>query len=218
MAQVVKHAVTPPAAANKMLAALAKVYPDAHCSLTFKTPFQLLIATILSAQCTDERVNKVTPTLFKKYPDASSMSQAPLSDLEDLIRSTGFFKNKARSLQETSRALVEKHGGKVPRTMEELVLLRGIGRKTANVVLGNAYGIAEGIAVDTHVGRLSRRMGITKEHDPVKVERTLMEIVPQKNWNLVTHWLIDHGRAVCDARKPDCSHCPIRKSCPKILK
>lgn len=194
---------------------LKEAYEGAECSLTFETPFQLLCATILSAQCTDERVNMVTPALFKRFPDAKAMAKAPLAEVEKLVQSTGFYKNKALSLVETGKALTERHGGEVPRTMEELTALRGVGRKTANVVLGNAYGIP-GLVVDTHVGRLTRRLGFTAKTDPVDVEREMMELVPREDWTLFAHLLINHGRARCMARKPDCAHCELAGLCPKI--
>ncbi len=199
-----------------VLTCLKKTYPDAHCVLGHQNPFQLLCATILSAQCTDERVNKVTPALFKKYPGAAAFSKASLKDVEELVKSTGFYKNKARSIVECAKAIVEKYGGQIPKTLEELTSLRGVGRKTANVVLGNAYGIP-GLVVDTHVGRLSRRLGFTKQKDPVKVEFELMKIVPKQEWTLFSHLLIYHGRNRCTARKPDCVHCELTDLCPKIM-
>jgi endonuclease-3 len=195
---------------------LRRTYPDAHCELDYRTPFQLLIATILSAQCTDVRVNLTTPALFHAYPDAAALAAAPRDRVEELIRPTGFYRNKAKSIQECCRLLVERHGGEVPRTMEELRSLPGVGRKTANVVLGNAFGINEGIVVDTHVGRLSRRLGLVRETDPVKVERSLVRLVPPESWTLFAHWLIWHGRRRCTARKPDCAHCELEALCPKI--
>jgi endonuclease-3 len=200
---------------SQILRLLEQNYPEAECSLTFKNPYQLLVATILSAQCTDERVNKVTPALFKRFPGAREMAQADLAEIEELIRTTGFFRNKALSILETSRALIENHGGKVPQNLDQLVALRGVGRKTANVVLGVAYGVP-GLVVDTHVGRLSRRMGFTPEMDPIKVEHRMMEIVPREMWTPYAHLLIDHGRAICTARKAMCSECPIVRFCPKI--
>jgi endonuclease-3 len=185
---------------------LKKTYPEAHCYLHYETPFQLLVATMLSAQCTDERVNKVTPVLFELYPDPCSMARVKIHDLEELIRSTGFYQMKAKAILETSRVLVEKYQGKVPKTLEELTALRGVGRKTANVVLGNAFGIP-GMVVDTHVGRLMRRMGFTKHQDPGKVEKDLMRLVPAKDWTRFSHLLIAHGRAVCTARKAQCEGC-----------
>jgi endonuclease-3 len=195
-------------------ARLSGEYPDAHCALDHESPLQLLVATILSAQCTDKRVNEVTPALFGRYPDAPAYAAADLAELEQLVRPTGFFRNKARSLQGLGRALVAEHGGEVPRSMEELTRLPGVGRKTANVVLGNAFGIDEGIVVDTHVGRLSRRLGLTGEEDPVKVESDLMGLVPQDGWTRWSHLLILHGRAVCKARRPDCPSCVLVDLCP----
>jgi endonuclease-3 len=194
---------------------LAELYPDATCALVHKGPLQLLVATILSAQCTDVRVNLVTPALFARYPDAAAFATADRKELEALIRPTGFFRNKARSIIECCRQLVEKYNGQVPSTMEELVPLPGIGRKTANVILGNAFA-TPGIPVDTHVGRLSRRMGLTTETDPVKVERDLMALVPRKDWTMFGHRMIFHGRQVCHARKPDCTGCAVARMCPQI--
>jgi endonuclease-3 len=198
-----------------ILEQLHELYPDAKCALDFGTPLQLLVATILSAQCTDERVNKVTPSLFAAYPDAAAFARAEQRALEEAIHSTGFFRNKAKSIREAAADIVTKHGGEVPRTLEELTALRGVGRKTANVVLGNAYGIP-GIVEDTHVGRLSNRLGLTNETDPVKIEFALMPLVPRESWTLFSHWLILHGRAVCNARKPLCSACPVSPHCPRI--
>ncbi|MDD5208371.1 MAG: endonuclease III [Elusimicrobiales bacterium] len=197
-------------------AILKKAYPDADCSLDHKNPFQLLAATILSAQCTDERVNRVTPALFKKYPGPAEMAEAPLPDLEKLVHSTGFYKNKALSLKEASKAITGDFGGKVPKTMEELLTLRGVARKTANVVLGSAYGIAAGVVVDTHVKRLAFRLGLSKETDPEKIEQDLMKALPKKDWIWFAHSLVLHGRAVCDARNPLCEKCPLTKLCPKL--
>jgi len=194
---------------------LKREYGEVRCYLDFKTPYQLMVATILSAQCTDERVNLTTPTLFKKYPDAASMAKAPLSAIEKLIQSTGFFRMKAKSISETSKRLVKEYGGEVPRTLEELVDLRGVGRKTANVILGNAYGIP-GFVVDTHVGRLTRRMGFTKETDAVKVEYEVRDLVPLEDWSMFSLWLIAHGRAVCTARRAFCEECMLARFCPKI--
>lgn len=199
----------------EILSSLKKAYPDSKCSLIFETPFQLLVATVLSAQCTDARVNQVVPHLFKKFPDPQSMSQATLKELEELVRSTGFYKNKARSLSELSKKILESHQGEVPKDLEALTGLRGVGRKTANVILGNAYGIP-GLVVDTHVGRLSRRMGFTKSLDPERVEQEMMEIVPQSDWTLYSHLLIDHGRAICMARSPKCNECFLRSDCPQV--
>jgi endonuclease III len=197
-----------------ILPLLKKAYPGAKCSLDYRTPLQLLVATILSAQCTDERVNKVTPALFAKYKSAADFAAAPEGELEKDIQSTGFYKNKAKSIRAMAAALVEKYKGEVPRTMEELVGLAGVGRKTANVVLGNAFGISVGVVVDTHVARLSERLGLTEQANPEKIERDLMEIVPQADWTLWAHLLIYHGRAVCKARQPECGKCVIFKYCP----
>ena len=201
---------------KKIIAGLQKTYPDAHCELDFANPLQLLIATILSAQCTDKRVNMVTVDLFKKYRTAKDFAEADLGELEDAIKTTGFFRNKAKNIQACCRALVEEHGGEVPQTMEELFALDGVGRKTANVVLGNAFGINVGVVVDTHVARLSYRLGLTKQTDAVKIEQELMALVPQEQWTLFSHWLIWHGRRRCYARKPDCANCEIKKHCPQI--
>ena len=189
-------------------------HPDAKCALVHSSPFELAVATILSAQCTDERVNKVTPELFRRYPGPAEMAAARPEELEEAIRSTGFFRNKARSLLLMSAALVADHGGEVPRTMEELTALPGIGRKTANVILGNAFGIDLGVVVDTHVKRLSRRMGLTSESTPVKIERDLMEIFPRRDWTILAHLLIWHGRRHCKARTPLCHQCPVSHLCP----
>jgi endonuclease-3 len=200
-----------------VFARLKRAHPDAHCELDHETPLQLLMATILSAQCTDKRVNMVTPRLFRLYPDAASLADAKQEDLEDVIRSTGFFRNKAKALIALGRALVERHGGEVPGSMEELVKLPGVGRKTANVILGNAFQQNEGVVVDTHVGRLSLRLGLTTEKDPVKVERALMPLFPQNEWAMLAHVLIFHGRRVCDARKPRCETCSLNDICPSSL-
>ncbi len=200
--------------ALEILARLKREYPDAHCELDFETPLQLLIATILSAQCTDKRVNLVTPELFRTFPDARSLSEAEREKLEDLIRTTGFFRNKTKSLLGMSAAVVERYGGEIPQTMDELVELPGVGRKTANVVLGNAFGINEGIVVDTHVGRLSVRLGFTNHTDPVKVEQALMPSFPREDWALIAHLLIFHGRRVCIARAPRCASCVLADVCP----
>lgn len=194
-----------------------KYYPDAHCALDFSTPYQLLVATILSAQCTDERVNKVTPALFKKYPTPEKMAKAPLSDIEELIRSTGFFKNKAKSLKESAQTLVEKHKGQVPKDLDALTELAGVGRKTANVVLGNAYGITSGVVVDTHVTRLANRFAWVRSENAVIIERELQKLVPEEHWIMISHWLISHGRAVCKARKPNCHHCFLESHCPQRI-
>jgi len=198
-----------------ILSKLKRTYPSAHCELHHSNPLQLLIATILSAQCTDERVNKVTPALFARCRTAQDFAEIPASELEDLVRTTGFFRSKAKSIRGCAAALVKDHGSEVPKTMEHLHHLPGVGRKTANVILGNAFNLAEGIVVDTHVGRLSRRMGLTRQHDPVKVEQALVKIVPKQDWTLFSHLLIWHGRRRCSARKPDCPHCEISALCPK---
>jgi len=203
---------------KKIIAALDRTYPEAHCELNHADPLELLIATILSAQCTDKRVNIVTKELFKKYRSASDYANAPLAELEQAIKSTGFFRNKAKNLQACCRKLIVRHGGRVPRTMEELTQLDGVGRKTANVVLGNAFGINAGVVVDTHVSRLSQRLGLTKQKTPEKIEPELMVLVPQKQWTLFSHWLIWHGRRRCDARRPDCEGCEIKKLCPSAGK
>ncbi len=194
---------------------LARLYPDAHCALRHEDPLQLLIATILSAQCTDVRVNLVTPALFARYSDAPAFANATQDELETLIKSTGFFRNKARNIIACCQAIVHEHGGKVPSTLEELVPLPGIGRKTANVVLGDAFHVP-GITVDTHVGRLSRRMGLTTHTDAVKVEHDLMDLIPRKDWTPFSHRMIFHGRQICFARKPNCDGCKVKDICPKI--
>jgi endonuclease-3 len=211
----------PGVAALKSLAAkvvrhLRKDYPDAACALHHKSPFELLVATILSAQCTDVRVNIVTKDLFRKYPGPEDFARAPLGDVEKAIQSTGFFRNKAKSIKAASAALLERYCGNVPQDLESLVELPGVGRKTANVVLGVAYGKATGVVVDTHVGRLSRRLGLTSHDDAVKVEQDLMRVVPKKEWIDFSHRLIFHGRQVCVARKPKCDICSMRDFCPKI--
>ena len=198
-----------------IIAKLKKTYPSAHCELNHCNPLELLMATILSAQCTDERVNKVTPALFARCTTAKDFANIPTAELEGLIRTTGFFRSKAKSIRGCAAALVKDHGGEVPRTMEHLHKLPGVGRKTANVVLGNAFNLAEGIVVDTHVGRLSRRLGLTRQQDPVKVEHALVKIVPKADWTLFSHLLIWHGRRRCSARKPDCAHCELSTLCPK---
>ncbi len=197
-----------------ILPMLKKLYPQAKCSLDYKSPLQLLIATILSAQCTDERVNKVTPDLFRKYRDARALAAAKQEELEKDIQSTGFFRNKAKSLRGMAAGIMERHSGEVPRTMEELTALPGVGRKTANVVLGNAFSIAVGVVVDTHVARVSGRLALTKNTDPEKIEQDLMEVVPKEEWTLFSHLLIHHGREICIARRPKCSICPLLPECP----
>ncbi|MBI4879309.1 MAG: endonuclease III [Planctomycetes bacterium] len=197
-----------------LLARLHRDYPDAACSLVHATPLELLVATILSAQCTDERVNQVTPGLFRKYPRPEDYAASPPGALEQDIRTTGFFNNKAKSLRGLGKALVERHGGEVPRTMEELLALPGVARKTANVVLGTAFGVAAGITVDTHVFRLARRLGLSAAKTPEQVERDLMDVVPHSDWIFFGHALIQHGRRVCQARKPRCAECALSNICP----
>jgi endonuclease-3 len=210
----------PPLAAQRkrmaeVLRTLDRLYPEAECSLAFETPFQLLVAVMLSAQCTDERVNRVTPALFARFATPQAMAAADLKDIEHEIRSVNFYRNKALALQLAARAIAHQHGGEVPRTLDELVALRGVGRKTANVVLGVGFG-EPGLVVDTHVGRLSRRLGFTRETDPVSVERELCEIVPRERWTEYAHLMIYHGRAVCTARKAMCEECRLARLCPKV--
>jgi len=193
---------------------LAREYPDAHCELTFADPFQLAVATILSAQTTDVRVNMVTPTLFDRFPDAESLASAAQDEVEEIIRTTGFFRNKAANIIGFARGLMAEHRGEVPRTIRELSALPGVGRKTANVVLGNAFGIAEGVVVDTHIKRLSNRLGLTEEQTPEKVERDLIELFPSDRWTMLAHLLIWHGRRVCVARQPQCEACVVSHLCP----
>jgi len=200
----------------KVLRQLQADYPEAPCALNHKTPFQLLIATILSAQCTDVRVNLVTKALFRKYKKPADFAAAPLPDLEKAVQSTGFFRNKAKNIQTCSTQLLETHGGKVPQDLEALVGLAGVGRKTANVVLGTAFGLATGVVVDTHVGRLSRRLGLTEAKDAVKVERDLIELLPKKEWILFSHRMIHHGRAICSSRRPLCKECSMQRFCPQV--
>ena len=202
--------------AGQVVRALKKEYPEVHCALVHSSPFELLVATILSAQCTDARVNIVTPDLFQKYPDPAAFAAAPLPAIEKAIQSTGFFRNKAKNIKAASTAIVDDHGGEVPETLDELVGLAGVGRKTANVVLGVAFGKATGVVVDTHVGRLSRRLGLTANTDAVKVEADLMAIIPQKEWIDFSHRLIAHGRRICIARKPKCDDCLMNDFCPRI--
>jgi endonuclease III len=202
--------------ATKIVARLKREYPDAECSLTHNNPLQLLIATILSAQCTDERVNQVTPALFAKYPTAAALAKAPIGSLEKAIQSTGFFRNKAKNIKACCQKLVDEYDGEVPRSLDELVELPGVGRKTANVVLGCAFGIASGVVVDTHVGRLSRRMGLTIETDPVKVEQDLVSQLPKSEWVAFSHRCIDHGRKICTSRLAMCDRCPLLDICPRI--
>ena len=203
-----------PERAARLYDVLASSYPDAHCALDHANPFQLLVATILSAQCTDKRVNMVTPVLFARYPDAAALARGKQEEVEEIIRSTGFFRNKATNLIAMAGALVDRHGGEVPADMDALVALPGVGRKTANVVLGNAFARNEGIVVDTHVSRLSQRLGLTAESDPVKIENSLVPLFPRERWTMLSHLLIEHGRQVCDAKKPRCADCPLVELCP----
>ena len=212
-----KQARRPAADPSAVYDALLALYPDAHCELDFATPFQLIVATILSAQCTDKRVNMVTPVLFSRYPTVESLARAKQEDVEEIIKSTGFFRNKAKSIIGMAGALADRHGGDVPSTMEALVTLPGVGRKTANVILGNAFDTNEGVVVDTHVGRLAGRLGLTRETDPVKVEQELMTLFPRDRWTMLAHLLIFHGRRVCDAKKPRCSECTLAAICPSSL-
>jgi len=201
--------------ARRVFRKLREAYPDAETALVHRNAFELLVATILSAQCTDVRVNQVTPELFRRYPDPASLAAARPADVEALIRSTGFYRNKTKSIQGAARRIVETHGGAVPETMEALTALPGVARKTANCVLGNAFGKNVGVVVDTHVKRLAGRLGFTEHADPVKVERDLMARFPRRDWTLLSHLLIAHGRAVCKARAPACERCLLRRSCPK---
>jgi len=203
---------------KKIIAGLRKAYPDAHCELDHTNPLELLIATILSAQCTDKRVNLVTSGLFKKYRTAADYANVNPAELEQDIKTTGFYRNKARNIQAACRKLVERHGGNVPRSMDELTNLDGVGRKTANVVLGNAFAIEEGIVVDTHVARLAQRLGLSRGTDPETIEQDLMKLVPRNQWTLFSHWLIWHGRRRCAARNPDCPNCEVKKLCPSAGK
>jgi endonuclease-3 len=196
---------------------LIAAYPDAHCALDFSTPFQLLIATILSAQCTDKRVNMVTPALFKRYPTPEALANANVEELEEMIKSTGFFRNKSKSLIGMATAVSSSHGGVIPDEMDLLVKLPGVGRKTANVVLGNAYDKNEGVVVDTHVGRVSKRLGLTRQTDPVKVEQDLIKLFPRERWTLLAHLFIEHGRQICEARRPKCEVCFLNDICPSSL-
>lgn len=203
--------------AGVVLDRLLKEYPDAHCALDFTNAYELLAATILSAQCTDKRVNMVTPSLFNRYPAPAALAAAKQEDVEEIIRSTGFFRNKAKSLIGMATALVERHGGEVPADMDALVKLPGVGRKTANVILGNAFGRNDGIVVDTHVTRLSNRLGLTTGTDAVKIEQALIPLFPQQYWTMLSHLLIEHGRQVCDARTPRCGNCVLVDVCPSAL-
>ena len=202
------------AAAAALYDTLLATYPDAHCELDFESPYQLLVATILSAQCTDRRVNMVTPALFARYPDAAALAAASLEDVEALVKTTGFFRSKAKNLVGMARALVADHGGEVPADMDALVRLPGVGRKTANVILGDAFGRSEGVVVDTHVARLGARLGLTRETDPVKIEGDLTTLYPRERWTMLSHLLIFHGRRTCEARRPKCELCTVRALCP----
>jgi endonuclease-3 len=202
------------ARAREIYQILAATYPDAHCALHHRNAFELTAATILSAQCTDDRVNQVTPALFDAYPDPEALAGAEQEEVEALIHSTGFFRNKAKSLIGMAQVVMTKHGGEIPPRMEDLVHLPGVGRKTANVVLGNAFGIDEGVVVDTHVGRLARRMGFTRQEDPVRIERDLVRLFPRAWWTMLSHLLIFHGRQQCPARRPRCGGCPVANLCP----
>ena len=217
MSTTTEHPERPPAPIDEVIARLKEAYPDARTELDWKDPLQLLVATILSAQSTDVRVNQVTKGLFEKYRTAEDYAEAELDLLEEEIRSVGFFRNKARSIKGMAQALVEEHAGEVPRSMEELVRLPGVGRKTANVVLGNAFSVNVGVVVDTHVRRVSGRLGLTTHHDPEKIERDLLKIVPEEERALFSHLLIFHGRRVCKARKPDCPACILNHVCPSAF-
>jgi endonuclease III len=206
----------PPARAPEIFDRLTAAYPDARCALDFETPFQLLVATILSAQCTDKRVNMVTPKLFATYPTPAALAAAKQEDVEELVKTTGFFRNKTKSLLGVSAAIEGRHGGEVPATMDALVELPGVGRKTANVILGNAFGRNEGVVVDTHVARVSRRLGLTQHDDPVKIEQDLVKLFPREQWTQLAHLLIEHGRQICEARLPKCSKCPVGDLCPSF--
>ncbi|ABG52381.1 MAG: endonuclease III [Trichodesmium sp. St16_bin4-tuft] len=201
----------------ELLIRLKDLYPDATCTLTYKTPVQLLVATILSAQCTDERVNKVTPALFKKFPDALALANADLEELENLVRSTGFYRNKAKNIQSACQMIIDKFNSHVPKQMEQLLQLPGVARKTANVVLAHGYGIIVGVTVDTHVKRLSQRLGLTEHSNPVKIERDLMELIPQPDWENWSIRLIYHGRAICKAKNPACNQCLLADLCPTVV-
>ena len=202
---------------GNIIAGLRQTYPDAHCELNYRNPLQLMVATILSAQCTDKQVNIVTKDLFKKYRKAADFASVGLEELQNDIRRIGLFRNKAKSIQNTCHTLVEQHKSKVPQTMPELVALAGVGRKTANVILGNAFDISEGVVVDTHVARLCDRLKITSAKTPEKIEKDLVKLVPREHWTLLSHWIIWHGRRRCNARKPDCPNCEIRELCPSAV-
>ena len=198
----------------EILARLRRTYPDSRIALDFATPLQLLVATVLAAQCTDKKINEISPALFRRYPAARDYAEADLTELEEMVRSTGFYRNKARALKALGQALTAGHGGEVPPEMAALVKLPGVGRKTANAVLGNAFGKNEGITVDTHVQRLARRLGLTQETDPEKIEQDLLPLVPREDWTVWSHTLQTHGRALCKARKPECGACPVADLCP----
>ena len=216
--QTPRNELTPtPEYVAELITRLRAAYPDAHCALDYETPIQLLVAVILSAQCTDERVNLTTPALFARYPTAEALAAADQAELEAIVRPTGFYRNKARFLRQTAARLLEVYGGDVPPQMEELLTLPGVARKTANVVRGEIYGLADGVTVDTHVKRLSARLGLTAETDPVKIERDLMGVIPHQSWIEIAHLLIWHGRRVCTARKPNCPACPLNDICPSSL-
>ncbi len=202
--------------ALEILVRLKRLYPEAPCTLNYETPVQLLVATVLSAQCTDERVNLVTPALFQQFPDAAALAGAELSEIENLVRSTGFYRNKAKNIQAACRLIMTQYGGLVPQTMEELLQLPGVARKTANVVLAHAFGIHAGVTVDTHVKRLSQRLGLTKQTDPIRIEQDLMKLIPQPDWENWSIRLIYHGRAVCNARNPACGSCALVDLCPSV--
>jgi endonuclease-3 len=202
--------------AERVTEHLRQDYPEVTCALAHRTPYELLIATILSAQCTDARVNIVTPDLFRRWPDAESMAKAPIAAIEKVIQSTGFFRNKAKNIKAASQAIVDDHDGELPQELDALVALPGVGRKTANVVLGTAFGIATGVVVDTHVTRLSNRLGLTKHKDAVKIEQDLMKLLPENEWVDFSHRMIHHGRRICDARKPKCLECSMKSFCPRI--
>ncbi|MBK7935163.1 MAG: endonuclease III [Pyrinomonadaceae bacterium] len=202
--------------AAEIIRRLKKAYPNAHCALNHSSPFELLIATILSAQCTDVRVNIVTADLFRKYRGPADFLKVSQHELEKDIHSTGFFRNKAKNIQAACQRIIEEYGGEVPKDMDSLLTLGGVARKTANVVLGNAFGIASGVVVDTHVGRLSRRLGLTENENAEKVERDLAQLIPKKHWVMFPHWMIHHGRQICDARKPKCEECVLKDICPSM--
>ncbi len=200
---------------GEMVRRFKRYYPEAHCALHYTTAHELLVATILSAQCTDERVNQVTPSLFSRFPSVKALAEAPLPEMEEIIRPTGFFRNKAKNIKACAQALVEQHGASVPQDLDHLVRLAGVGRKTAHVVLGNAFGIASGVVVDTHVTRLANRLGLVRGQNAQKIEQELNELVEPRDWILFSHWLIEHGRKVCKARKPMCHQCFLEDLCPQ---